>query len=69
MANHSIFAASRAAAEQIMANKPVLHFETTDDDRVRYHLINNCGLTDAQVTEALEGYKIINSARRMLSIS
>lgn len=65
----SIFAPSRRAAQQIMEDKakPVF-FETTDEARVRDHLVNNCGLTNDQVTEAMDGYKIINTAKRMLRI-
>jgi hypothetical protein len=64
----SLFAASREAAKQIMENRQVIRFETTDDSRIREHLVRTAGLTDAQVTDALEGYHIIMSARRMLSM-
>ena len=74
MANHqhSIFAASRAAAQKIMdEGTQVLRYETTEDARIRSCLKHSSAgaLTDGEIDEMLRSYHRIQRIRASLTLS
>lgn len=64
----SLFAPSRDVARAIMSEQPTIIYETSEMGRIRDHLTRSCGLTDDQVSEARDGYNIIQSAKRQLGL-
>ena len=68
--HRSIFAASRAAAQQIMDDRPqtTLRYETTNDARIRAHLLQTTNLEDNQIDVMLKHYHQIARLRMSLGM-
>jgi len=68
---HSIFAASRAAAQKIMDDRDssILHFETTEHARVRSVLRQHNAYNDDEISLMLRHYDHISRIRASLNLS
>lgn len=68
LAANSLFAPSRAAAQRIMENKPILHYETDDMSRIRDYCSREHGIDNKQFEKLKDAYEFIAEIKRKLGI-